>query len=357
MVQNEKKTFVLMLSSGQSPRYRDDIIRVMALPTGGQMQFRYREKHVGQMFSELSRNCLSGCEALVAYLDKTDNTREPEIVPCRFCWIIDSEAEGEFVVVRFEVGEFAVTDEGVDVRGAVADLLHPQSTLPSWTEAKVEGHFLLELKVAPSSCRSGEDRRAWQTVVHNLGGRKDFHDCPFFYNLRGIVEEPGEESLSLSEGNYVLKPDKIYRADITHYTPPAAADQSRLWGRLDIGVRGNGVQALTSQHLSVDSPYDVKRFYFRTTGEVRKQYALFSCGRTIRSAPGENTERHDFELRLEVKGTVSQAIVIVGLIGLSLAVPRWLEILHPGPWAVGIGYLVGGLVAGGLVVFGLRRVP
>jgi hypothetical protein len=285
---NPEETFVLMLSSGERPRYRDDIVRVMALPDGGRLQFRYREKHVlSEVFRKLSDNGFSGCEALVAYLDTSNQNTPPEIVPCRFCRILDSEAEGEFVVIRFEVGGFAEVRQHADIRTEVVALRsQDEESLPDWEDGSLKGHFVLALKSGPTSCQSKQDRRVWQAVVENLGGRGHFRDSPFFYNLRRVVEEGPETEVRLREGKYVLKPDKIYRAEVVHYMHPATAGQrGGPWGRLDVEAKGNGVQPMMTQHLSVDSPYDVKRVYFRTTGEVSKQYALLSFARRVILCP------------------------------------------------------------------------
>lgn len=240
-----QQKFVLMLSSGQRPRYRDDIIRVMALPTGGRTQFRYRKQHVPDgLCRELSNNSLRECNALVAYLDASNRGTPPDIVPCRFCQILDSEAEGEFVVIRFEVGDFAVVDQGVDVRPAVTALLPDGTSVPYWEDGKLGGHFVGALKDCPGGCRSDRDRGAWQAVVGILAGRPDFRDCPFFYNLRSVVQEDAKTKTSVPfrKGKYALEPDKIYWADVAHYTASAvAAEEGGTWGRLQVSLQGNGV--------------------------------------------------------------------------------------------------------------------
>lgn len=357
------ETFILMLASGQRPRYRDDIIRVMALPTGGRTQFRYRKQYVpDDLFRELSNNPLRKSKALVAYLDTSNKDRAPEIVPCRFCQVVDSEAEGEFVVIRFEVRDFAVVDQGATVWDAVIKLLPNGASLPQWEDGNLRGHFLVALESCPDAFQCDQNPLAWQAVVAKLAKRAGFHNnCPFFYYLRNIVEEGTETSAKLSNGKYALKPDKIYRADVAHYTPPSrtTGQQDGAWGRLEVSVQGNGVQSLTTQPLVIDSPYDIKHVYFRTIGEARKQYALLSFGRCVAgsSSGGQDTQHHDFELVLEVKGTWGRAVLIVLLIGVSLAAPRWIEILKPEPWVNGALQLLGALVAGALVVFGLRKVP
>jgi hypothetical protein len=229
---NPEERFVLMLCSGERPRYRDDIVRVMALPDGGPLQFRYKKQHVWcELFHDLAHNRFSRCEALVACLDTSKRCTPPEIVPCRFCRILNSEAEGEFVVIRFEVGGFAAVEKCADMRTKITELLARDESLPHWEQNGLKGHFLLALTSRPTVCQSKQDRQAWQAVVENLGGREHFRDSPFFYNLRSVVEDGPETEVRLRDGKYVLKPNKIYRADVIHYTPSTTTLQrGEPWG-------------------------------------------------------------------------------------------------------------------------------
>lgn len=358
-----QERLVLMLSSGQRPRYRDDIIRAMALPHGGRLQFRYREKYVpDDTLRELCHNSLRGCQAVVAYLDASDQAADPKVVPCRFARVLDTEVEGDFAVIRFEVGDFVRIAEGVDAGSEAKKLLPQHASLPAWKNGQLTGHFLIALTGRFPGCVGQQSGKAWQAVVNSIGVCPDFADCPFFYQLRSVVEEgTNTKEVKLSEGKYSLKPHKTYRADVVHYTPPrTAGEQGRLWGRIEVNVRGNGVQPLTSQHLSVDSPYDVKRVYFRTTGEATKQYALLSFDRRLIGSNAEQeTQHHDFELVLEVAGDWKRQLVVFVLIAVFLAAPRWFDMLQAGAWdwSSAVVNLVTAVVTAGLVVFGLRKVP
>jgi hypothetical protein len=142
----------------------------------------------------------------------------------------------------------------------------------------------------------------------------------------------------------------------TRLPQPPCSEENR-GGRLEVEAKGEAVQPLTTQHLLVDSPYDIKRVYCRTTGEVTKQYALLSFGRRVTRTDSEpGVEHQDFEVRLEVKGKLLYSIFVFVIIMLSLAIPRWLEIFQLGPWGTAIAYLVGALFTAGSVVFGLPKV-
>lgn len=351
---------VLMLSSGQRPRYRDDIIRVMALPTGGRLQFRYRKEHIpDEVFDELAQNHLSGSEALVAYLDTSNQGSPPEIVPCRFARVLESEVEGEFAVIHFEVGEFATVAAGTDVKEEVDEQLSNGVCLPNWKNGNLEGHFLIALEKRPDGLKTSLEPRVWQKIVSNLGARQDFQQCPFFYRVRAVLEEGDRSEMALQAGKYVLKPDRTYQADIVHYTPSGTSGQIRRpsgWLHVDIG--GGGVGALTTQRLPIDSPYDVKRVYFRATGQIARQYGLVSFSReTVESNGGQATKDYDFEVVLEIGGAWKRQLTVGGLIALFLALPKLADSFAPAPWVSAGLVLLSAVVTAGLLVFGLRKVP
>ena len=95
------KELILLLSSGQRPRYRDDIIRALALPTGARLQFRYNKMYVAQAFvDEKKRKSLVNREVLIGYLDTGEKKGDMEIVPCRFGRLVKVQAEGNFLVIN-----------------------------------------------------------------------------------------------------------------------------------------------------------------------------------------------------------------------------------------------------------------
>jgi hypothetical protein len=357
---SQQQRFVLMLSSGKWPRYRDDIIRALALPIGGGLQFRYRKKHVPtDAFEAMSKNAFRGAEALVAYLDASNQQPPPQIVPCRFARILETEVVGEFCVIRFEVSAFASVTQDVDLRERVCKVLPQGTTLPVRRNGQLEGHFLLICENRPNECKGTREPQAWQEIVATLGDRQDFRTCPFFYYLRAVTEEGGRRELVVKEGKYVLRPGRMHRAEVVHYAPEKAEPETDgVLGALDVRVEGPGVQGVTSQTFRIDSPYDVKEVHFRTVGEHQKQYGLLIFHRVVPSQGGnQESKHHDFELVLEVKGLWARQLVVGVLIALFLAAPKFADLVGQGPWVTALVSVLSAVVTAGLVVFGLRKVP
>ena len=102
----------LLLSSGARPRYRDDIIRVLALPLGGELQFRYERSLIAEdLLARFRSNDLRRETGLICYLSAGNRATPTQIVPCRFASILYTEVVGTSHIIRLEMREFAQIDE------------------------------------------------------------------------------------------------------------------------------------------------------------------------------------------------------------------------------------------------------
>ena len=352
---------ILLLSSGQSRRYRDDIIRVLALPTGGRLRFRYDKRHVPQtLVDQATGSGLAGCKVLIAYLDTTLKTGM-EIVPCRFGNIVNTQTEGSFLVINFEVLGYAARSGPCVLKEHEIELV-TCGRLPFREEDRedVSGEFCHIVKSDPGGFQSKEsDLEGWQRIVTDLCGRPDFSDCPFFYTVTGVFEARNpEREVKPSEGRYVLKPDRLHGIKIVHYAgEQSVGHDGELCGQSSIiaEVEGHGIQQLTSQHPLVDSRYDVKTSYFRTLGKIEDQFGILSLSRKV-----AGDEHQDFEMTVKVKCAWARPAWIIPLIGASLAFPRLIE-LHRldglEQWETILVDFAAGLIAAALVLFGFRRMP
>src|ERR1035438_7805777 len=103
---------LVCLSSGLTPQYRLDILRLLALPGGATIQFRYGEGILPSGLREnLSRNLLIGSRALLAYVDCASASRRSDdncpIIPCRYASLLGSSAIGSRFILELRLDEFA----------------------------------------------------------------------------------------------------------------------------------------------------------------------------------------------------------------------------------------------------------
>jgi hypothetical protein len=78
----------ICLSSGASPRYREDITRALALPVGTVLQFRYDKAYLTQAVRiAVEQGTAAGQPAIIVYIDQSVQGQAPSYVPCRYARI------------------------------------------------------------------------------------------------------------------------------------------------------------------------------------------------------------------------------------------------------------------------------
>src|SRR5262245_22369376 len=136
---------LLFLSSGARPRYREDIVRLLALPIGGRLQFRYDLSIVDTALVEAAkRGKLTGERALVCYLWNRAEGAPVEYVPCRLVEVLTAEIVGSSFVVVFKVGNYARAES------PWAFDAEDERRLPKWSRGSsgftLEGLFAVALR-------------------------------------------------------------------------------------------------------------------------------------------------------------------------------------------------------------------
>src|SRR6266478_8670615 len=176
----------LCLSSGASPRYRQDVLRALSMPHGSLLQFRYHRNWIAKgilQSPQFSRDRES--LALIAYIDQSDPKKTPELVPCRFASIVEAKVHGTTVSLLLELKEFALA---ADLAGFNKELQATSAgSLPAWqADGKLKGEYWLELAPNPATSIRSEKLEDWESIVAQLVQRADFKDETCFYAVQGI---------------------------------------------------------------------------------------------------------------------------------------------------------------------------
>jgi hypothetical protein len=184
---------LLFLSSGARSRYREDIVRTLALPSGGRLQFRYDLSIVDEtVINDTKSGKLLGQRALVCYLWNRAEGAPPEYVPCRAVEVTAAEIVGSSFVVLFKVGDYAKLTGKSDFVSSIEDENRPK--LPRWeregAKFKLRGLFVIALKGEPKiDFAAGLD--AFETIVKTLCNYSDFSTATqqsfsSFWTLRAL---------------------------------------------------------------------------------------------------------------------------------------------------------------------------
>jgi hypothetical protein len=175
---------LLCLSSGFTPRYREDILRATAMPMGNSLRFRYELPLISENLLNKFKNCyLKGESVCIAYLDRSDSTCAPTIIPCRIGTLLKSEVCGNFCILDFKLGAFGITR---DVQAFNDEILGEAEQLPYWDGGKIRGYFCQSLKSEPTSLITSFEISDWQHLIVTLKKQSDFLGESFFYYVQGV---------------------------------------------------------------------------------------------------------------------------------------------------------------------------
>jgi hypothetical protein len=232
---------------------------------------------------------------------------------------------------------------------------------PRWTEAKEpKGFWCFDAELPADALACSCRLESWQQIIKQLWERRDFHDEPLFFVVGGIYERSQDNLVQrhLRSGQYALNAGKDYELQVLHVHPEG--DQRKMEegiGSVRVTFGEPTLKAITSPILPVDSPYDLKRFRFRSQTELRASLSSVviavldkNTGKPMESQP---------ELYLPVRCTQNwgKPFFSAALIAVLLFAQQYLGLSSKG--AVGAGTAVASLIialfTAGFLVYGLKK--
>src|SRR5882724_553714 len=352
------------LSAGKSARYREDIIRALAMPRSSRLQFRYDQNLVAPIIrGHLSSGVPQGQKVLIAYIDQEDKSKVPEIVPCRFATLYEVVPHGSTVSLELILGECAYAEDlGRFDREISAE---SGNTLPRYQpDGSIKGAYWLELSKDLTTVSSTTSLADWERIVSQLASHPQFEDEKCFYTvttLQKVGEEGGQQKVGEEGGvkvkgrMYALASDTEYDIRIYHFHPNKTPSKVRL----TLTVTPTLATVVAGGSLIVDSRYDLKRTRLITARLSTAQRGSIIITRVDESTGGASTL--DFDLWIEVAGTFWSTALKGVLAGILLAAPQIIAalqnptILAPNRTTIIIAAGVFGLLAGVFSAFALKK--
>jgi len=352
---------LLCLSSGLQPQYKLDILRLLALPKGASIQFRYGEDLIDDAVQEsLSLNRGIGTKVLLAYVNcsatarRTDNTCP--IVPCRFGILRNSRVAGSRFILELQLDDFAFCTD--------LEAFHKKlpSRSPSWVEGEDLPQGLWCLETVVSEMDAGvpsPQTTAWERIVTSLHAADDFSQETLFFRFESLSELKATKSLDPAQAEYRLKSGKNYEINIYHFHPKGDESvMSRGDALISVQVSSPLIESVSNPAMPIDSPYDVKTFRLRTALTTTSQYGFIvvriedrATGKAIESQP-------ELYVSAEVRPAIFKPLLFTVLLGGFLAGQQLLTISATKPpvsSATIIGTILIGVVTAGIAVFGLKK--
>lgn len=312
---------LVLLSSGATPRYRDDIIRILALPKGADLQFRYDRRYIdAALLKRIEAGEVRNEEAIVFYLWSDKEKLHTELVACRFVRVTAARFIGSSCIINLCAESFVSDLDESKFRAA----LKPDevSLLPRW-EAKPEvgpvlnGKFFFSIS-AKLSEYSTDDITAFEQTAIVLVRYKDFIDDRgvLFFTVGRVTQIRGRGRASDRAflpigGSYELRSGEAYEIEVYPFVPPSVELKA---ARLHIDSDVTAVEFPLGHQLDIDSRYDSKRLPF----QVQEQITEISAGLRIYVTNPENEDvRSDILVPVRFSGSLLFAIARTALIAVG----------------------------------------
>jgi hypothetical protein len=352
---------LLCLSSGARPRYREDVLRATSMPYGSHLQFRYECSLIPQALrNSLAANELKGTEVCIAYLDKSNLSQTPVIVPCRAATLLESKVSGDMYILVFYLDEFWVAKNAVDFNKEIHTVC---ANLPHWKAGSdVEGSFCQTMTAAPTSLKKTKEVGEWQGLVTELKRHTDFAAEPFFYFISSVTECGSKKPIDLKDGAYSINSGKAHEIRILQYIPGGGNDTITVGESCWLMARNEDKELsfITSTTLAIDSPYDERFFRFRSPqSSTDIDSTLTLLRQTKAGSPDSSKAIWDFDLAFRITANYWSLALKGLLIGVLIGMQGVISIyLNTSISDKELGYLlvmISGLAAGLIASFGLRK--
>jgi hypothetical protein len=256
----------LLLSSCATKRYRDDILRCLAAPTGTQIQFRYREKIVGESVKR-ALDKVRGSKGVVCNVDidvKLDATGIHPLTPVRSVTIDRAWLTGSTISINMTMGDFAYAEDTVSFTTQISQQAGGQTPANARADSEAGGLWFFRVPDQPDTLRLHGDIGTFELITEQLGGISHFKEEPFFWTVLGLRR--GSADLLEDTGRTDPWPDRIdfdrtYTLLVYVFRPidtawPNSIGQLILTSELTL-------TSVNSPNIVVDSPYDLKRWSFK----------------------------------------------------------------------------------------------
>jgi len=355
----------ICLSSGSTPQYKRDILRAIESPAGAWLQFRYRKTWLSADVQRavLSRPFLPR-PAIIAYVDQTNSSKQPEFVPLRSALITDVASHGTTVSLQLELGDF-VFDAAHTAEFNSFLQSFPDS--PHWIDGKTKGLYWLASDGCPKLPRV-EDLTAFEQIIDNVGNRSDFATESLFVYLRQICDLDRHRRVTASRGEFALKPNGVYDIHVYQFHP---RDMGK--GMLEFASGTPHIAFRSNERLEFTSRYDFRRLSFTVGSPLLSLAYLFSFPeeRRVRTPRGtisvsrvstqgidaRQQKDWDLDLRFQIEPDSETTIMTGVFAGILIAVPSAITLASTGKWNWPAAVVIFGasVLAGIFAVIGIKK--
>ena len=265
---------VALINSDSRPYWMDTVDLLFA-PEGYDYSSRYRWKWVNE---GVDPRKLKGQSVLMIFLGTSQNGEY--YLPLREAIVTEVSDHGPFVVIRYRLGRF------VDLTASPHEfsIRFDHQLRQMMEEGKVTtghtGHLVFRLGTIDVrfSTKEVDDDHNWANIVKEVVRTKIFSESVFL-RFHRLVEDESGAPLTMEEGQFLLRPGRVYRMDIVQYLPTqdgsnGGIERSRTTdlGKIEIETMEMHMDALEDE-LEVVGRYDDHTFFFVAKRVSEKTYS------------------------------------------------------------------------------------
>jgi len=349
----------LLFSSNQRPQYEQDIIDVLAAPTGSPYTFRYMDRYIEDRVAAAPPP--PGSRALVVFsIQQKARYHDPAYIPIRFGTVRSSTWYGGFLVIDFILGDACCapitkdrrsprSEREAAVRAAVVDFtgfVHGGFASPRDDKAKS-----LSLGVLPSErVRSGDGPEIFQDITEMLQKTTSFVTTRFL-RFEKMTDRGTGEVIPCDESGHTVEAGKIYDLRFQQWQPREIVSVERF----QVNVDGQNIKLVGPNTIEIGSMYDTVSLpvVATTSSTMERRYSLVAV-EPIDPTPGVSGPRIKIPIIVTpppgTKAAVTAAscagAILLGLPALMPTLPMGLKVLAVGASA---------LILAMLSAYGFRR--
>lgn len=346
---------LVLLSSSARRRYRDDIVRILACPSGTDVRFRYSARYVdGKFASKHIRMDAPKIAGLVCHLAQKPDA-DPVLVPCRFVTVTTVEKVGTSFIFTLRVAEFVKNLDDAGLRGLMKQ--SELELLPTGS-ASVPGSFVFDISDELTRFKAAETEamEAFETTTKNLQERASFAEQQpiAFFSVLNLLESTGRTLLKPQDGRYELKSGHRYFLDVYSYSPEG---ENSLSEATTLTASADSTELMFSSETvsKLDSRYDLTRYAFSTEQRLFEIPAGLRLALGIPKTPGDTDveQRCDIMLDLRFRGSFYLAIARIIVIAFGTATPAMIGAYAADKGSFGLTTLmfIAAVFAGAATVF------
>lgn len=333
-------TFV---SSDARPRYIDDIMRIIALPVGGQLHFRYQARYAAPDVQQwIAAKNVVGAQAVVCFVGDV-GTDGVYAIPVRYVFIVGARRLDDAYIVRFaargfpDISDWLRDSDNVKERGRV--LL--RGLMSNYRDEYYAAYA--RDPTAPST-DNADSQESWNGVVSRLARLPAFSGS---YFLRASLERQSGREMALTKGQDWFDVISGREFVLRSWFVGEGTDFS---GRnLEIICDEQLLYPTSDTRYDISSRYDEVKFWIAPRGDEVTRRTLLRL--TLNAGTGSNgglSTRVDLPIRIRAPRRRQAArVTLGGVSALAVAAPAILGDVAPVPYnlalagagALGLAYL------------------